>query len=629
MKNVCLFLFLIVASWSVHAQRPSLKKANQLFAQKSYVEAAKIYQSLDKNQEVLQNLADSYYFNSQMKLARTPYTGLFTNYKDSLKPEVYFRYAKALQGVKDYENADKIMSEYLGYVVDSKKFSANLNRLVPYTYETKQMNQSSRTGDFGIAYFGDKVVFSSFRNTKNAVYSWNNQPYLDLYQADVTKDKRLVNIQPFSDEINTKTHESNATFSKDGLAMYFSRTNDNRVEIGEELVATVKIYKAELIDNVWSNITELPFSSDLYSTQHPVLNKDNSRLYFSSDMPGSLGSFDIYYVDITDHFEGYVEENYGEPINLGSTINTVHREQFPFVGNESTLYFSSDGHQGLGGLDIFMSKIYDGAYSKPLNLGETINSEMDDFGFIVNEDDDTGYLSSNRTGYDNLYAFTRKENERQFTVEGNVRDKNSQDLLPGTTITLYDENDFLVGQMVVGEDAQYVFNTEPNKVYSIEGHRAFYIPTTEIFATNDDGNITFNIELSIESYDDAEDIVVTKDDGYTYIELENIYFDYGKWDIKTEAANTLDVLVDLLNKYPRMEIQLGAHTDNRSSDLYNLHLSHQRAAATLEYMVKNGIDRKRLRSRGYGERVPLVDCKDNCSEVEHSINRRCEFLILK
>ncbi|MGC1630668.1 MAG: OmpA family protein [Gelidibacter sp.] len=629
MRYVCLFLFLLVASWTVHAQRPSLKKANQLFAQKSYVEAAKIYQSLDKNQEVLQNLGDSYYFNSQMKLARTPYTGLFTNYKDSLKPEVYFRYAKVLQGVKDYENADKIMSAYLGYAVDTKKFSANLNRLVPFTYESKQMNQSSRTGDFGIAYFGDKVVFSSFRNNKNAIYSWNDQPYLDLYQADVSKDKRLVNIQPFSDEINTKTHESNATFSYDGLTMYFSRTNENRVPIGEEMVATVKIFKAELINNVWSNITELPFSSDLYSTQHPVLNKDNTRLYFSSDMPGSLGSFDIYYVDITKHFEGYVEESYGEPINLGSTINTIHREQFPFVGHEGTLYFSSDGHQGLGGLDIFLSKIYDGVYSKPLNLGETINSEMDDFGFIVDEDDDTGYFSSNRTGYDNLYAFTRKENERQFTVEGHVLDKNSKALLPGTTITLYDENDFLVGQMVVGEDAQYVFNTEPNKVYSIEGHRDFYIPTTEIFATNDDGNITFNIELSIESYDDAEDIVVTKDDGYTYIELENIYFDYGKWEIKPEAANTLNVLVDLLNKYPRMEIQLGAHTDNRSSDLYNLHLSHQRAAATLEYMVENGIDRKRLRSRGYGERVPLVDCKDNCSEVEHSINRRCEFLILK
>src|SRR5690606_19899156 len=205
----------------------------------------------------------------------------------------------------------------------------------------------------------------------------------------------------------------------------------------------------------------------------------------------------------------------------------------------------------------------------------------------------------------------RKENERQFTVEGDVRDKNSKNLLPGTTVTLFDANGTLVGQMVVGEDAQYVFNTEPNKTYTIEGHRDFYIPTTETFTTNDDGKIVFSIELEIESYDDAEDIVVTKDDGYIYIELENIYFDFNKYDIKPEAERILDVLVDLLNKYPRMEIQLGAHTDNRASDLYNLHLSHNRAAATLEYLVKNGIDRKRLRSKGFGEHFPLVNCGDN------------------
>lgn len=629
MRTICLLLCLLTASWTLHAQRPSLKKANKLFEQKSYVEAAKMYRALDQSQEVLQNLADSYYYNSEMKMARTPYNGLFTKYKDSLNQEVYFRYAQALRGAKDYEKADEIMGEYLGYVVDTKKFKENLSRIIPFNYETNLMNQSSRTGDFGIAYYGDKVVFSSFRNRENPVYSWNNQPYLDLYKADVSKDNKLINIQPFSAEINTKTHESNATFTSDGKTMYFSRTNENRVQIGEELVATVKLYKAELKDTLWTNITELPFNSDLYSTQHPVLNHDNTRLYFSSDMPGSLGSFDIFYVDIIDHYEGYVETSYSQPINMGRTINTKHREQFPFVGEDETLYFASDGHQGMGGLDIFMSKIFDGMYSKPLNLGETINTEMDDFGYVLNEEKNTGYFASNRAGYDNLYAFERKENKRQFTVEGDVRDKITKNILPGTTVTLYDENDMVVGQMVVGGDARYVFNTEPNKTYVLEGHRDFYIPTSESFTTNDDGKITFNIELSIESYDDAEDIVVTKEDGYIYIELENIYFDFGKYEIKPQAARTLDVLVDLLNKYPRMEIQLGAHTDNRSSDLYNLALSHNRAAATLEYMVENGIERKRLRSKGYGERLPLVDCGKDCSEEEHSINRRCEFIIMK
>lgn len=629
MKNILLLICICIVQWTSHAQRSSLKQANKLFAQKSYIEAAEMYRGLKQSQEVLQNLGDSYYYNSEMRMARTPYAGLFTKYKDSLKPEVYFRYAQSLKGVKDYDNADKIMGEYLGYPVDTKKFIEHLNKLVPFVYEVQQMSKSSRTGDFGLSYYGKKVVFSSPRNTKNPTYSWNNKPYLDLYKADVSKDQTLINVQPFSDRINTNSHESNATFTQDGTTMYFSRTNDKRVLIDGVLVATVKLYKAELIDTVWTNITELPFSSDLYSTMHPVLNKENTRLYFSSDMPGSYGSFDIYYVDITSSYEGYVEEGYSEPVHLDKTINTIHREQFPFVDDENTLYFASDGHQGMGGLDIFMSRVFNGVYSKPLNLGATINSERDDFGFIVNEQNNTGYFSSNRTGYDDLYAFKRKENIRHFTVEGNIKDKNTKELLPGTKVTIYDENELLMGQMVVGDDAQYVFNTEPNKNYIVEADRDFYIPSTQKFATNDDGRITFNIELAMESYDDAEDIVVTKEDGYTYIELENIYFDFAKWEIKEEAARTLDVLVYLLNKYPRMEIQLSAHTDNRASDLHNLHLSHQRAAATLEYLVANGIERKRLRSKGYGERVPLVDCGDNCSDAEHAINRRVEFLIMR
>lgn len=627
-KTICIILCLFGTQWSLHAQFSGLKKADKLFAEKSYVEAAKIYQSLKKDKHVLLHLADSYYYNNEMRLARTPYAGLFTNYKDSLDKEVYFRFAQSLKGIKDYEKGDEIMSEYLGYTVDTKQFISNLNRLVPYNYEITRLVQSTRTGDFGISYFGDKVVFSSFRNIKNPIYSWNNQPYLDLYQADVTDKKTLENIEPFSDDINTTSHESNATFTSDGKTMYFSRSGSERLEVNGELIATIKIYRADFIDGHWKHVTELPFSSNTYSVQHPMLNADNTKLYFSSDMPGSFGSFDIYYVNVTEN-SGYEEVTYSDPIHLDGSINTIHREQFPFVAADNTLYFASDGHQGLGGLDIFMSREYNGIYAKPLNLGESINSEADDFAYVLDQKSNSGFFSSNRAGYDNIYAFERISNKRHFTVEGEVRDKYSQELLPGTKIELFDEFNNLVGQMVVEADAKYIFETEPNKTYIIDAHRDFYVPTTQKFTTNDMGKITFNIELILESYDDAEDMIVTKDDGYIYIELENIYFDLNKWDIKPQAAKTLDVLVALLNKYPRMEIELGAHTDSRSSDMYNLHLSHNRAKATMEYLIENGIDRKRLRARGYGERFPLVDCGDNCSEIEHSINRRCEFIILK
>ena len=622
MKKTVLYIFLLASSFSVIGQRATIKRANSLFASKSYVEAAAMYKQLDESQEVLQNLGDSYYFNSQMSLAKTPYTQLYLKYKDSVPPEVLFRYANALKALNDYEGGDKIMGAYLGYAVDTKKFKENLNKIVPYNYEIKRMTENTSTGDFGMNFYGDNVVFASYRNSENPIYHWNQKPYLDLYEARVTINKELKDIKSFSDSINSKTHESNPVFSSDKKVMYFSRTNDKRVLIDEVEIAVVRLFKAELVEGKWVNVTALPFTSDMYSTQHPMLNTDETKLYFSSDMPGTLGSFDIYYVDIT-------KDGFGEPVNMGPTINTKHREQFPFLDSEQTLYFASDGHQGLGGLDIFMSKMYSNRYSKPLNLGETINTGMDDFSYVLKEEEDTGYLSSNRDVGDHLYAFTRKENPRRFIVTGDVRDKNSKNLLPGTTVTLFDQEGVMIGQMVVGEDAEYVFNTEPNKTYKIEAYRDFYIPTIEDLVTNDDGKIEFNIELELESYDDAEDIVVTKEDGYIYIELENIYFDFNKWDIKEQAAKTLDVLVGLLKKYDRMEIQLGAHTDNRASFEYNMRLSRNRAASTLEYLVENGINRNRLRSKGYGEEQPLVKCGDKCTEEEHSINRRCEFLILK
>lgn len=622
MKKRYSYIFLLFLSLSCFGQKPSLKRANNLFVNRCYVDAAKMYESLKPTKEVLQNLGDCYYNNSQMDFAVKNYGQLFFSFKDSLKPESYFKYAHALKGINDYEKADAIMSEYLKYQVDTQKFIENLQNIVPYDYEIQLMAKSTSNGDFGMSFFGDKVVFASLRSTDKPIFNWNQKPYLDLFEATVSKDGLLENIKPFSDKINTKTHESNATFSQDGKVMYFSRTNSKRVKIGEEKYATVKIFKAEFLNNEWTNVTETPFSSDLYSTEHPFLTKDGKRLYFASDMPGTLGSMDIFYVDINQ------DGTYGNPVNLGDVINTMHREQFPFITEDGTLYFASDGHEGMGGLDIFMSKKYNDTYIKPLNLGKTINSSLDDFAYVLDEKENKGYLSSNRKGSDNLYSFTRKENERRFLVEGDIKDKTTKNLLPGTTVSLYDEENKLVGQMVVGSKAEYFFNTKPNKKYRVEAIRDLYIPNSVEFTTNDEGKARFTIELEVESYDDAEDIVVTKQDGYVYIELENIYFDLNKWNIKEQAAKILDVLVGLLNKYPLMEVQIGAHTDSRASETYNLILSNNRAASTLEYLVSKGIDRKRLRSKGYGESTPLIKC-EKCTEIEHSINRRCEFRVLK
>jgi peptidoglycan-associated lipoprotein len=626
MKKYFYILFIFCFSFTLFAQKATEKKANALFEKRSYVKAAEMYEQLKESQVILQNLGDCYYNNSQMIDAVRVYGKLFLSYKDSVAPEYYFKYAHSLLGTADYAKADAIMAEYLKYEISTPKFIANLVTNVPYNYEIQSMSKNTTNGDFGMSFYGDKVAFASLRNSDSKSFGWNDKPYLDLFSANVSDKGLLANVEPFPKEINTKTHESSATFSADGRIMYFNRTNDKKVKIGDEKIAVIKIFKAEFIDGKWTNVKELPFCSDTYSTEHPVLSKDGKKLYFSSDMPGTLGSFDIFVVDVNE------DGTFGQPQNLGKAVNTIHREQFPFISDDGTvLYFASDGHQGMGGLDIFMSKSYDGVFAKPLNLGETINSNLDDFAYVVDEKKNKGYLSSNRKGGDNLYSFTRTENENRFVVEGEVKDKNTQNPLPGTLVALYDENNILIGQMVVGADADYVFSTEPNKKYRIEAVKDFYIPHSEEFVTNEDGKLRYTIELFMECYDDAEEIITKRQDGKVQIVLENIYFDLNKWDIKEDAARILNVLVDLLNKYPVMEIEIDAHTDSRASDTYNLMLSNKRAASSLEYLVKNGIKRKRLRSRGFGESVPLIKCGKTkvCTEQEHSINRRCEFIILK
>jgi peptidoglycan-associated lipoprotein len=625
MRNFYSILFIILCCNGLSAQKASLKKANGLFDKRAYVKAAEMYEQLDESQKVLQNLGDCYYNNSQMKEAARAYGKLFLTFKDSVKPEYYFRYAHALLGEANYDKADQIMSEYLKYNVSTPKFINNLKTNVPFNYVLQPMSKNTSNGDFGMSFYGEKVAFASLRNADSKSFGWNEKPYLDLFSANVNDKGLLVDVEPFPKEINTKTHESNVTFSQDGRIMYFNRTNDKMIKIGNEKVAHIKIYRAEFVNGKWTNITALPFCSDLYSTEHPVLTKDGKKLYFSSDMPGSVGSFDLYVVDVNE------DGTYGTPVNLGPAINTIHREQFPEISNDgSILYFASDGHQGMGGLDIFMSKSLNGGpFAKPLNLGETINSNLDDFSYVVDEKKNMGYFSSNRKVGDALYSFTRTENFERYLVEGDVRDKNTQNLLPGTLVSLYDENNILIGQMLAGAGADYVFATEPNKKYRIEAMRDFYIPHSEEFTTNEDGKLRYTIELFMECYDDAEEIITKRQDGKVQIVLENIYFDLNKSNIKPDAERILNVLVDLLKKYPEMEIEIGGHTDSRASDYYNILLSNRRAASTLEYLVANGIKRKRLRSKGFGETVPLIRCGNACTEQEHSVNRRCEFIILK
>lgn len=626
-KHIYILASLLLVSGMALAQKGNLKRANKLFEMRAYIEAAEMYETKDRNQEVLQNLADSYYYNTNLQKAIKTYRELFVSYGDSIDIEFHFRFAQALKGVKDYKEADVHLSRYYNQRINTPAFMELNEKTTPHNFKLEQIaNETATNSDFGLSFYGeDKVAFASTRNTENPSYSWNNLPYLDLYSASLSKDGKLENVVPFSDEINTDSHESNATFSRDGKTMYFNRTNNTRSKTEEERIAHIQIFKAEFVDGNWTNVKELPFNSNKYSCEHPTISKDGKTLYFASDMPGTIGGFDIYKVAIND------DGTYGVPENLGDKVNTKHREQFPYISDLDVLYFASDGHLGYGGLDVFRSKSVNGTFDKPVNLGNTINSNLDDFAYIIREKDNQGFVSSNRSGFDRLYGFGREENIlTKYLVEGLVQDKNSKELLPGSLVTLFDESGNVLQDSIVGSKADYLFKIEPNKKYKIRGTRKAHIPQDVEFSTDSKGKIQHNIYLTLESFDHAEERVKPNEKGDIQVELDKIYFDFDKSKIRNDAAITLNVLVDLMNKYASMEVEVSAHTDARGNDQYNLDLSKRRAASTLEYLVSKGIDRNRLKSIGYGEMQPLNQCVKEgvCKEEEYDINRRCEFTIL-
>lgn len=625
-KHIYILASLLLVSGITLAQKGNLKRAHKLFELKAYAEAAEIYETKNRSKTVLQNLADSYYYNANMSKAATTYKELFTNYSDSLDVDLRFRYAQALMGSKNYKEADVQLSKYFGENFDTESFIELNEKTTPHVFKLSALDNANSSSDFGLSFYGDdKVAFASARNNENPTYSWNNLPYLDLYKATLTSDGKIENITPFSDEINTDSHESNVTFSKDGKTMYFNRTNKSRIKSDGERIAHVKIFKAEFVENKWTNVKALPFNSNAYSTEHPSLSKDGKTLYFASDMPGTLGSFDIYKVAINE------DGTFGEPENLGDKINTSQREQFPYISDFDVLYFSSIGHQGYGGLDVFRSNKVNNSFDKPVNLGSSINSNLDDFAYVIKESKNKGYLSSNRSGRDRLYGLSREENIlTKYLVEGLVQDKNSKELLPNALVTLLDDTGRVLQDSIVGEKADYLFKIEPNKKYTIRGTRKAYIPQDVEFSTDSNGKVSHNIYLSLESFADAEERVKENEKGDVQVELDKIYFDFDRSKIREDASITLNVLVDLMKKYPSMEVEISAHTDARGKDQYNLELSKRRAASTLEYLVSQGIDRSRLRSIGYGEMQPLNECTKPgiCTKEEYEINRRCEFTIL-
>lgn len=615
-------------------QTAQIASADKKYAKYSYIDAIAIYEKVAekgyKSADLFKKLGNSYYFNSELDKAAKWYGDLF-DLNESVEPEYYFRYSQALKSIGDYEKANKYLELFNQNSNDSraKAFANNKDYLQDIEknsgkYTLTKTDVNSEFSDYGPAYFNNQLVFASSR-TDGALYSkvhvWTNQNFTDLYVAPISEGNKVGTPVNFSKNINTKFNEASPTFTKDGKTMYFTRNNYLNGKKGkdEEKSTLIKIYKASFVNGEWENITELPFNSDNYSTAHPSLGADEKTLYFSSDMPGGIGGADIYKVSIKG------ENSYGVPENLGPTINTEGRENFPFMAHDNTLYFASNGHLGLGGLDVFESKLVNGQFSTPQNLAKPINSPKDDFSFIVN-DKNSGFLSSNRDegmGFDDIYAF----NVCNQKVNGVITDAKTKELLPNSKLVLFDEDMKQIAETTANENAQYSFNIDCDRQYFVRASKEEYESNEKTFTSAKvTGESKLNIELDRNVFPVEEGTDLAK-----IFNISIIYFDLDKSNIRPDAALDLAKIIEVMKQYPTMKVAIRSHTDSRQTHRYNELLSDRRAKSTLEFMVNNGIDRKLLTAKGFGETELINKCADGveCSEAEHQMNRRSEFIVLK
>lgn len=609
----------------------------------------KLARSGKQSKEIYEYLAMAYFNNSQYDLAANWFNKLIDSYPQGLDPEMYYRASISFKSIQAYDVSDLFMKKYVEiknsplsnqYInISSNYLDSVLNNTSRYSlYETKI---NSINSDFGPNFYDDdRIIFASSKEaTGNKKFKWSDEPFLDLFIAKIDSAGNLYDREPLKGDINTKYHESTATISKDGNTMYFTRNNyfKGRLKSARDKEVKLKIYKATKQNDSWGSIEELPFNGDQYSTAHPALSPDNDKLYFSSDMPGSYGKSDIWFVYIFENGE------YSQPINLGPNVNTEFRESFPFLDKENNLYYSSDGKLGLGGFDVFSSKLNNRGYPQSsINLGMPVNSAFDDFGYVYNQMKNFGYISSNRDGLngsssDQVYRIVKnntnysnnglEENICEFILEGKVYDTFTRELLIGAKVQLLNSNKNIISNYTVDENGNYKIGEDVNcsDSYYLRVSNGISYNTREIeIDFTKKGKVYENIDLKWTSNCLPDDLICV-------LGVEPIYFELNKSTLKKNSVLSLNKVLVALIKYPDMKLQIRSYADSRASKEYNKKLSLKRANVTKQWLVNRGVNSNRLLIQAIGEENKDNICKGdaNCSEAEYQLNRKSTFKILK
>lgn len=638
MKKIITISFVIITT--IGFAQDKYKVGDSFFEKMEYTKAAQEYKSFilngDKTKEILQKIGDAYYFNTNMNAANDWYGKLIEEYEEEVNPKYIFRYAQSFKGVRKYNTAKKWMKVFLDKKDDSKKVLVQKEIIEnKQVFELNNLSVNTVNSDFGPVYYGDKLIFASNHKSSdnNSTKSSSNQPpYLNLFIGSITLEgSDLYAVNEFSNVLNSNYHEATLSFSADLKKVYYTRNNYNekggKSNGGDN---RLKIYSSTAVEDKngnieWKNNKELPFNSDKYSVGHPALSPDGTKLYFVSDMPGTIGKTDIFVVDIFDNDE------YSAPRNLGTNVNTTEREMFPFI-TEQTLYFASEGYEGYGGLDVFESE-YNTTFKLPINLGAPLNSVYDDFGFIINEKTNNGFVCSNRNlgkGGDDIYFFNRTMSSlsKQF-MNGYISNNVTGERISDAAVTLYTNEGSKLEESHTKKDGSFAFQQELiyGSEYVISIQKKGYNDAEKRTVTDsEDGETVVPIGI------DRLDKLIVEENGLLKIKVGIIYFDLNKFDVRKDAALEFDKVVMIMNQYPRMIISIESHTDSRGPEEYNLILSGKRARVARDYILSKGISPERISEAiGYGEIQLMNNCGDGakCSESMHQLNRRSEFVILK
>lgn len=618
-----------MSSLCLTAQNNATKKADKHFNKYQFVEAAEDYLKLansgDADAYVYGQLAECYYNVFKTEDAEKWYAKAL---ETTSNPEMIYNYSQMLKANGKYEESNAQLEKFSAMRPADHRvtaFKANPNYLPKILEKGKKFNVqnlpiNSEVSDFGGTLKDGKLYFTSARNSNRKTYGWNEEPFLDIYAATADSEGGFQTPAMIKENINTKYHEGTVSFSPDGNTMYFTRESYydkvfERDSLTKHKISFLNLYKSIKQEGKWSEAEALSLNGDNYSVKNPAVSADGKTLYFSSDKAGGYGQYDIYSAPIDA--DGMV----GEATNMGQKLNTEGQEMFPFISSSNTLYFSSNGHLGLGGLDVFFAKIIDGKVGPIRNIGIPVNGNADDFAFSINEETEEGFVSSNREGgkgSDDIYAVKKLQPICDVLMTVTVKDSETGLVLEGASVDIKDAEGTVFGTKISNAQGIVEFIIECDLDTLLTGSKVDY----ESGMAEVEGTSEEEVSVEILLTPILEIILADK------VVLNPIYFDFDKSNITAQAAFELDKLVQLMTKYESIIISAESHTDSRGSATYNLSLSDRRAKTTAQYVISKGIDASRITGIGKGETSPNVDCSGKCTEDEHQLNRRSEFFIL-